>query len=102
MMGSLESNGIQFWTNEKGDEDNNINNLRIGFNPHTQLIVTHPPDESVTWLEIFSMEKWSCTGKAITGIPAIYNNEGEELCHGSVIDFDQRPAHLLPDEVLLF
>ena len=51
---------------------------------------------------MFSMEKWSRTGKAITGILAIYNDEEEELCHGSVIDFDRQPAHLLPDEVLLF
>ena len=35
MMGSVESNGIQFWINGKGDKNDNINNLRIGFNPHT-------------------------------------------------------------------
>ena len=48
------------------------------------------------------MEKQSRTGITPTGISAIFNDEGEELCHGLVIDFNKRPPHLLPDDVLLF
>ena len=50
---------------------------------------------------MFLIEKWSRTGTTLTGISAIFNDEGEELCHGSVIDFNKCPPHLLPDDVLL-
>ena len=36
------------------------------------------------------------------GISAIFNDKGEEICHGSVIDFNKCPPHLLPNDVLLF
>ena len=101
MTGVLESNDVQFWINSDNDNENR-NNLRIGFNPFTNLIVNHPTEVTVTSLDMFSMEKWSRTGKTLTGIPAIFNDEEEELCHGSVIDFNKRPPHLLPDDVLLF
>jgi len=30
------------------------------------------------------------------------NSSGQQLCHGSIIDFHKRPARLVPDEPLLF
>ena len=49
MMGSVESNDIQFWTNEKGNKDNNINNLRIRFNQHAHTINRDTPTRQICY-----------------------------------------------------
>ena len=72
MTGVLESNDIKFWINSDNDDENR-NNLRIGFNPFTDLIVNHPAENTVALLDMFSMDKWSRTGTTLTGIPAIFN-----------------------------
>ena len=99
MTGTLESNDARFLIT-KNNDDGNRTNMRIGFIPHTTLSANHP--SPATSLEMFSMSKWSRTAKPLVGINAIYNENDEQLCHGSVIDFDKRPPHLLSDDVLLF
>lgn len=95
MDGDAESLQDGYWINPEGSTDN----LRIGFIPSAELPNAQDGDR---YNKFFRMQEWSRTGKAVEGIPDLCNDKGEILCHGSIIDFEKRPARLLHENQLLF
>jgi len=100
-LGSMSADPMSiedgFWENELEDW---LEHLRIGFLPSREL--SPPGSEEVPMKDMFLLRKWSRTKHPLPMIPMLTNEKGEELCHGSMIDFTQRPVHLIATAALIF
>ena len=77
-------------------------NLRIRYVPLLVLRHGHSPHTLSTYDDMFRLNELSRTGQALRRIEPQFNNKNQELCPGSVIDFNKRQPHLLPDNTLIF
>lgn len=99
MSNHPESFSDDFWIYEEGE----VPGGRIGYIPSHEIKARHDQDAGdVSYLEMFSMDKWARFGKKLIGIPVLKNDKDQELCHGSIIDFSKRPVNLVPTDALLF
>ena len=99
MDGADDSNTVDFWMN---NDHIHRSNLRIGYVPLLVLRHGHSPPSLSTYDDMFCLNVWSRTGQALRRIEPQFNDNNQELCPGSYIDFNKHPPHLLPDNVLSF
>ena len=77
-------------------------NLHIGYIPLHILRQGHPPPFILTYNSMFCLNVWSRTGQALHRIEPQFNDNNQELCPGSEVDFNKRTPNLLPDNTLIF
>lgn len=74
-----------FWINQ---EDEYKSNLQIGYNPIVELKLIKG---DAMCQEMFTVIKWSRTGRSLVGFPFQMNEANQELCYGSIINFNKHP-----------